>query len=506
MPCAPCSVVGDVCSRPELPAIAVSCYPAIRYAVLCAQNQGFAPHEHHLKPTKGFGLINIVLLSGGSGSRLWPLSNEARSKQFLKVLRDEEGRGQSMVQRTFQMIDRTGADANVVIATCASQKASIEAQVEGSYKMVIEPERRDTAPAIMLSSAFLALEEGVDPQSTVVVMPIDTFAEQKYYDQLSAIDEAVQSGVADLVLLGVEPTYPSEKFGYILNEEVDGYRRVTRFVEKPKMAAAAEMVSAGALWNCGVFGFKLQYLMDIVKNYHELDSFEQIRADYDMFPKISFDYEVVEKAKSVAVVPYSGTWKDLGTWNTLTEEMEDVTSGRVVIDSTCQNTHVVNETGLPMVVAGLMNTVVVATPDGILVSEKQRSANIKPLVAQAAETRPMYESRQWGEYSVLGQDSYESGQSSLEKILVVNPGRQLSYQMHHHRTEVWTIVDGEGEVVLDDKVIPVKPGSVVTIEIGQKHAVRAITKLRIFEVQMGTELVEEDIERFGFFWDAENYK
>ena len=278
-------------------------------------------------------------------------------------------------------------------------------------------------------------------------------------------------------------------------------RRVTCFVEKPKTAAAAEMISAGALWNCGVFGFKLKYLTDIVSRYHALDSFEQITADYADFPKISFDYEVVEKAKSVAVVPYSGTWKDLGTWNTLTEEMSEAVAGRVVMDESCVNTHVINETGLPMVVAGLVNSVVVATPDGILVSEKQRSANIKPLVSKASETRPMYESRQWGEYSVLGQDSYESGQSSLEKILVVNAGRQLSYQRHFHRAEVWTVVDGEGEVVLDDEVIPVKPGSVIDIKVGQKHGVRAISKLRIFEVQLGTDLVEEDIERFGFFWD-----
>ncbi len=446
-------------------------------------------------------MLHIVLLSGGSGSRLWPLSNEARSKQFLKVLRNSKHKPQSMVQRTFEKIRNLDVDSNIVIATCASQVASIEAQVDGLYDIVVEPERRDTAPAIMLAAAFLKYQQNGADDDTVIVMPIDTYAQQDYYDRILDIDETVQSGQSDLVLLGVEPTYPSAKYGYIV--PVSGTSTVEKFVEKPEEAAAAELIKRGALWNCGVFGFKLRFLIDVLSGYCQETTFEGVRGAFTTLPKNSFDYEVVEKADSISVLPFSGAWKDLGTWNTLTEEMEETCSGRVVYDEMCENTHVVNETGLPMVVAGLHDAVVVATPDGILVSDKERSANIKSLVAKAAETRPMYESRQWGEYIVLGQNSFSSSNKSLEKMLIVNAGKQLSYQRHQKRTEVWTIVEGEGEVVLDDEVQPVSTGSVIVIPVRRKHAVRALTRLHIIEVQIGSELIEEDIERFGFFWDNE---
>ncbi|RDB58977.1 mannose-1-phosphate guanyltransferase [Gordonibacter sp. 28C] len=449
-------------------------------------------------------MINIVLLSGGSGTRLWPLSNEARSKQFLKVLRDAGGCRQSMVQRTFDMIRNVGSELNIVVATCASQLASIQSQVKGDYKVVVEPERRDTAPAIMLSAAYLSLCAGSNADDTVVVMPIDTFADQSYYDCVVNVDAAVQADAADLVLLGACPTYPSEKFGYILPKRSDTpTRMVSRFIEKPKEAVAKELIDEGALWNCGVFGFRLSYLMEVLKRYHPLDSFDDLVKDYSLLPKNSFDYEVVEKAQSVAVIPYEGTWKDLGTWNTLTEEMADFEAGRVISDEFCSNTHVINETGLPMVVAGLKDAVVVATPDGIIVSDKVRSAHVKPLIEQVAATRPMYESRQWGEYSVLGQGVHAEDSGSLEKMLVINAGKQLSYQSHACRSEVWTVVDGEGEVVLDGETEFVSRGSVIKIPSGKKHAIRAITRLSIVEVQIGSDLVEEDIERFGFFWNLE---
>ncbi len=182
--------------------------------------------------------------------------------------------------------------------------------------------------------------------------------------------------------------------------------------------------------------------------------------------------------------------------------MCDFSAGKVLCDETCSNTHVINETNLPMVVAGLSDAVVVATPDGILVSDKETSAHIKPLVSKAAESRPMYESRQWGEYKVISKEESEGQAFSLEKILIVKPGKQLSYQKHHSRSEVWTITSGKGEVVLDDQVKPVEYGSVVFIEPGTKHAVRALDDdLHIVEVQLGANLVEEDIERYGFYWN-----
>lgn len=448
-------------------------------------------------------MIHLILLSGGSGTRLWPLSNSSRSKQFLKVLRDVEGGHVSMVQRVFSQIRAIDADIDVTIATCADQEFSIRSQVEGGYSLVLEPERRDTAPAIMLACAHLAMERGVDESDTVVVMPIDSYADQAYYDGVARLDEAVQEGFADLVLLGVEPTYPSEKYGYIVPSGPDGSpRRVERFTEKPNEATARALIEQGALWNCGVFAFRLGYLTAISDGYFKAASFEEFCSRYAELPKNSFDYEVVERAESIGVVPYSGTWKDLGTWNTLTEEMTETASGRVVMDeATCSNVHVINETGLPMVVAGLSDAVVVATHDGILACGKEASANIKRQVSKAAESRPMYERRRWGEYRVLDSSVYPDGRKSLTKELVIAAGRQISYQRHSHRSEVWTVACGTGEVVLDGEIASVSAGSVVNIEAGRMHAVRALgTDLHIVEVQLGNLLVEEDIERFGIFW------
>lgn len=447
-------------------------------------------------------MVHLILLSGGSGTRLWPLSNDARSKQFLKVLRDENDNHISMVQRVFSQVNRVSVDLDVAIATCVSQQGSIEAQIKDAYSLVLEPERRDTAPAVMLACAHLAFEQGVNEDDTVIVMPIDTYADQAYYDRIADLATAVRSGAADLVLMGVEPTYPSEKYGYVIPEKrVGDAWPVREFKEKPGEEEARGYIDAGGLWNCGVFAFKLGYVVGLAKRYLDAGSYGELVEGYSRLPKTSFDYEVVEKADSVAVVPYSGTWKDLGTWNTLTEEMADPYAGRAVVDEdTCSNVHVINETGFPLVVAGLRDAVVVATPDGILVSGKEESARIKGQVARAAETRPMYEQRRWGEYRVLDSSAYPDGRKSLTKELVIEAGRQLSYQVHARRSEVWTVVSGSGRVVLDGDERVVEPGSVVRVPAGARHAVRADGAMRIIEVQLGDVLVEDDIERFGSWW------
>lgn len=449
-------------------------------------------------------MIHLVLLSGGSGTRLWPLSNSSRSKQFLKVLRDSEGNHVSMVQRVFSQIRAVDADVDVTIATCASQENSIRRQVEGDFTLVLEPERRDTAPAIMLACASLSFEQKADAGDTVIVMPIDTYADQAYYDGVVKLDAAVQDDFAELVLLGVEPTYPSEKYGYIVPETPDGSpRRVARFTEKPSKEAAKQLISQAALWNCGVFAFKLGYLTELAVKYLPVSDFEQFRNHYSDLPKNSFDYEVVEKATSIGVVPYSGEWKDLGTWNTLTDEMADASAGRVVVDeTTCKNVHVINETGFPMVVAGMKDAVVVATPDGILVSSKEASAGIKGQVAQVAESRPMYEERRWGEYRVIDLSVYPGGAKALTRELVIRDGEQLPYSRCAGRDITWTVVAGTGEVVVDGTARGVCAGAVASIAQNVPHAARATgSDLHIIEVQTGDVLLDEDVSHLLQFWN-----
>lgn len=448
-------------------------------------------------------MIHLVLLSGGSGTRLWPLSNSTRSKQFLKVLRDADGNHVSMVQRVFGQLGSVDADIDITIATCASQEESIRRQVEGDYALVLEPERRDTAPAIMLACANLTLEQGAGKGDTVIVMPIDSYADQAYYDSVVKLDEAVQSDFAELILMGVEPTYPSCKYGYIVSAAGEGWpRRVDRFTEKPDEQTARELISRGALWNCGVFAFKLGWLTGLTEKYLTCGTFGEFRSRYAELPKNSFDYEVVEKASSIGAVSYAGEWKDLGTWNTLTDEMAENTSGRAVVDSkTCENVHVINETGFPMVVAGICDSVVVATPDGILVSGKEASANIKAEVNAIAESRPMYEQRSWGEYRVIDSSVFPDGTKALTKELILLNGGQLEYQLHTQRGEVWTVVSGSGEVVLDGVTQRVDTGSVIQIPASTMHSARALTgDLHVIEVQYGETLVKEDVVCFNDFW------
>ncbi|MFI3293768.1 MAG: cupin domain-containing protein [Rikenellaceae bacterium] len=198
-------------------------------------------------------------------------------------------------------------------------------------------------------------------------------------------------------------------------------------------------------------------------------------------------------------MPYSGTWSDLGTWNSLSEKIESEAIGHVSTDGECKNTNIINESDLPMICLGVENLIVAASPDGILVSRKESSVNLKGF-ADELQARPMYEERRWGTYKVMGSESFADGHKALTKLLHLAPGKHISYQYHNHREEIWTFLDGEGELVIDGVVKRVSRGDVAHIKAGQKHAVRAITDLQIIEVQAGTKLIEEDIIRLDWEW------
>lgn len=458
--------------------------------------------------------MQLVLLSGGFGKRLWPLSNDARSKQFLPLLASPDGGMESMIQRVVRQIRESKLTDYVTFATNAVQRDSIINQLGEDVNVVTEPERRDTFPAIALASSYLAKERKCDDDEVIVIMPCDVYTESKYFATIAKMVEAVENNVADLVLMGIAPTYPSEKFGYVVPESVTSTDlvksvtsvfnkdcfRVARFTEKPNEEKAKELLKQNAFWNGGVFAFRLGYIMNIVSQYLNTETFQEIRNRYTEFPKISFDYEVAEKAESVAVVPFSGEWKDLGTWNALCEELPSTHIGNVMMGDNNVNTHAVNELGIPVFCNGLKNVIVAASPDGIMVCDKQDSEKIKDY-ANKLTTRPMYEERRWGTYRVLDNAEYEDGTRSLTKTIHLNAGKNISYQLHHHRSEIWTCVEGEGIFVLNGECRNVKRGDVMNIPIEHYHAIKAITDLTFIEVQIGNPLIEEDIERFEFDWN-----
>lgn len=446
--------------------------------------------------------MKIVLLSGGSGKRLWPLSNDARSKQFLKLLKKPTEGYESMVQRIARQIEESGIQADITVATSVTQFDSIINQLGTSVDVVTEPERRDTFPAIALSASYLIKEKGCDLDEVVVVMPSDSYVEAGYFEAIAKMARAVESNQVDMVLMGITPTTASTKFGYIVPQQdtlSSELIKVNRFTEKPDKETAKELISQGAVWNGGVFAFRLRYIAQVIDKYIQADTFEEVRARYSEFRKISFDYEVVEKAASIGLIPYSGQWSDLCTWNSLTEKIADNAIGNVVTDNKCDNTHVINEIGLPIVCLDAKNLIVAASPDGILVSSKEGSVELKSH-ADNLQNRPMYEERRWGSYRVMGHEHFDDGHHALTKLLHIKAGCNISYQYHNNRTEIWTFVDGKGLLVLDGEVIEVSRGDVAHIKAGQKHAVKAITDLQIIEVQAGTELIEEDIIRLDWQW------
>ncbi|MDE7160830.1 MAG: cupin domain-containing protein [Muribaculaceae bacterium] len=448
--------------------------------------------------------MKTILLSGGSGKRLWPLSNDARSKQFLKLLRTPQGEKESMIQRVVRQISAAGISDGILVATGVSQKDSIENQLGGLTSVITEPSRRSTFPAIVLACSRLAAE-GTGADETVAVMPCDTFADESYFESISRMDMAVRDGAAEMALMGVVPTYPSAKYGYILPGAecgVEGVCGVRRFVEKPEVDVARSMIEEGALWNGGVFVFRLGWFMDLAARLLPGVTLtpEALRERYATLPKISFDYAVVEKLPvgSLAVAPYEGEWKDLGTWNTLTDELRDDFHGNVIAEN-CEGTYIINELELPLVCLGAKDMVVAATPDGILVTDRRLSENLKR-IAGGLDRRPMYEERRWGEYKVIDSVEFPDGFCALTKQLTLRPGCSISYQRHNCRAEIWTFIDGEGEIILDGERRPVRRGDVIHIPVGMMHALRARTPLTFIEVQQGANLVEEDIERFPLTW------
>ncbi|MGG3625231.1 sugar phosphate nucleotidyltransferase [Bacillus gobiensis] len=448
--------------------------------------------------------MKLILLSGGSGKRLWPLSNDSRSKQFLKILENEQGIAQSMVQRVWNQLKNVNLSNNTVIATSKSQVDMIQSQLENEAGLIIEPCRRDTFPAIALAASFLYSEGGVNPDEVVAVLPVDPYVQNNFFDKVKELETVISETNSDLALIGVTPTYPSEKYGYIVPEANSGdsaYSSVERFTEKPKENVAEELIEKGALWNCGVFAFRLRYVLSILEQKGYPTDYFELLAQYESFPKISFDYEVVEKAEKISVVSYDGYWKDLGTWNTLTEEMSTKQLGKGVICDKSENTHLINELDIPVTVLGANNLVVAASPDGILVAEKEASPQIKELVS-GFDQRPMYEERRWGWYKVLDYTKFEDGSETLTKRIGIAQGKNLSYQQHYQRSEVWTVIKGYGEFILNDQIFQVNPGDVLEIPVSAKHSIRAISELEIIEVQRGSQLVEEDIIRLETDWDA----
>lgn len=433
--------------------------------------------------------MNIVLLSGGSGKRLWPLSNDVRSKQFIRIFKDENGSYESMVQRVYRQIKETDDNACITIATSSSQVSAIHNQLGSDVKLSIEPCRRDTFPAIILAASYLADVEGMGADEIVVVCPIDPFVEREYFEALKSLEAKAGEGEASLVLMGIEPTYPSEKYGYIIPSSPDDVSFVATFKEKPDRDTAEEYIRQGALWNGGVFAFRLGYVLEKAHELIDFRDHSDLLAKYDTLEKISFDYAVVEKEKKIQVMRFSGQWKDLGTWNTLTEAMQENIIGSGMMNDSCTGVHIINEMDVPVLAMGLHDVVISASPDGILISDKGESSYIKPFV-DGIEQQIMFAEKSWGSYKVIDAES-----EALTIKVTLNTGHSMNYHSHMYRDEIWAVVSGYGRAVIDGDVRKIMRGDVITMKAGCRHTVIADTELKLIEVQLGADINAADKQK-----------
>lgn len=448
--------------------------------------------------------MKVIILSGGSGKRLWPLSNDSRSKQFLKILYNDDHMPESMIQRIWRQIHAIGLRESTFITTCKAQVDIIHNQLGCELPLIVEPFRQDTFPAIALASVYLYSVHHINLNETICIIPVDAYVEDTFFESLSSLESVIIDSTSSLALIGVQPSFPSEQFGYIIPEPANPtnpstYLKVSRFVEKPNRVVAQKVIAQNALWNCGVFAFKLRFIIEYLADLKMPIEYENLLKQYQHLPKKSFDYELVEKCNNIAAVPYKGTWRDLGTWSTLTEIMNTQAIGKTSISPSTINTHIINELDLPLTVSGICNSIIVTSPDGILIADKKESGEIKNLI-NCYEQRPMYEEKRWGCYRVLDYLQLEDGNEVLTKRIRIIAGRNLSYQRHFKRKEVWTIISGEGELILDGVFQCIKSGDVIQIPLNGMHSARAITDLEFIEVQIGSELIEEDIFRTHMTW------
>jgi len=460
--------------------------------------------------------ITPVVMAGGSGTRLWPLSRALYPKQFLKLGQDE-----TLLQQVFRRLEGLSLSNPLVICNEEHRFLAAEqlrAMGELNHNILLEPQGKNTAPAVALA-AFAALRS--DPEAVLLVLASDHIIQEKAAFQ-HVVEQALplaQRG--ELVTFGIVPSHPETGYGYIKQgTPIDGGAyKVERFVEKPQASVAEEyLVEGGYLWNSGMFVFKAStYLNELERQRPEIyaackaassaesPDMDFIRVNAEAFaecPDESIDYAVMENASSTAVIPLDAGWSDIGSWSALWEVTEQDVDGNAtvgdVIAQNTQNSYLYAESGL-LATVGLQDIVVVQTKDAVLVADKASIQDVKSIVnTLKTENRPECRShrevyRPWGKY-----DSVDAGQRYQVKRITVKPGEKLSVQMHHHRAEHWIVVSGTANVTIDDQTRLVTENQSVYIPVGSVHALEnpGIIPLELIEVQSGPYLGEDDIVRF----------
>lgn len=456
-----------------------------------------------MSPRKGGLDLRIVLLCGGSGKRLWPLSNEIRSKVFLKLLKSHNGVRESMIERICRQLDEVGLLQSTIIVTHHSQVEITRTYVGEHIPIISEPYKRGTYAAIALAITYLHERMLVDSNETICILPVDTYADSSFFQLLHHFPEILTRSKADLALLGTNPITPSDQFGYIvpvLPEENEEFASIHHFIEKPNEYAALQLMQQHALWNCGIFAFQLAFMLNYLKSKGEPLHVDTWLTSYEQLANKSFDREVVELNHNAVVVRYEGLWQDVGTWKALAPHCEQSVIGTGSISDDSVNTHLINELPIPIEVIGASDLIVAASSDGILISHKEKAHQIKERLSHVSPI-PMYVEKRWGFYRIMRCWKVdEHGNEGRMRIVQIHPGKMTSYHLHENRQESITILSGMGEVLIEDKLYKLAAGDVIRIPVDLKHGIKAVTHLEFMEVIVGKDLSEEDRIRFAEIW------
>lgn len=447
-----------------------------------------------------------LILAGGSGSRLWPLSRELYPKQLLNIENTD-----SLLQSTFLRLKECMPAENIISITGVKHSSNISYQLSSLAESPIvlsEPISKNTAPAIILGSKYISETTKQDP--IIIAVPSDHLIKDSkaFAQSVKEGEKLAEQGY--IVTFGIRPTYAETGFGYV---NVSG-TKVNRFIEKPDAEQAKKFVTEGNyFWNSGIFMFKASTLLEetskcapeiynLLKNFDFTASKEIPFTEFDKMPNISIDYAIMEKSEKIALVELKSDWNDLGSWKSIydiskKDERGNVKIGRV-LDEGSKNSFVYSSSKLVATI-GLEDVVVVETEDAVLACKADKAQDVKKifdtLKNQHDNTCVVHKTvyRPWGYYTVLGE-----GKGFLTKMIQVNPGQKLSVQSHNHRSEHWVVLEGTAKVILEGKEHILSPGHSVDIAVKEIHSLQNPYEevLKIVEVQKGDLLIEEDIVRY----------
>lgn len=459
--------------------------------------------------------MKVALLSGGSGKRLWPLSNDSCSKQYIKVMEHdkkllsdseidneetiEKHEKCSMLQRVYSQLEFAGLAEDTIIVASEAQDEIIHAQLGDKVKVVKEPMRRDTFSAVILACAYFSSKCEINENEIIVVLPVDPYVDISFFYKLKELADIVSSIPDTIGLIGAKPTYPSSKYGYIIKgKEKEEYYEVKGFKEKPEVETAKELINNNSLWNCGVFCFALSVAKSFIKPYNLELNYDLIKKNYFNLPCRSFDYEVLEKWEKIIGISYEGEWKDLGTWNTLAEEISNNKVGYAVLDEECYNTQVINTLDIPLIVMGVKDMVVVASYDGVFVSDKKRSSYIKDYL-EPLNLKSKYEERRWGTIKTIDFSNDVNNKSITHKVKMLK-NQFTTYHRHKYHSENIVIISGNGILKLNGNEIELTAGKTYSIAENVYHGIKTFEQeLCYIQILVGN-ISEDDIERLEFEW------